>query len=360
MDADYTDAFGAHVTRSIRFNSSTTDAYSHGANLLESDVVDIVGLAINRGLELNTDGVYFVVTSADVDIAQYRLPDGTPIGAGQCRTYCAWHNYAGLLNASGTLKYGLLPDPTRCPDNCVVLNTTLSPNGQIGFDAMATYFVHELEETATDPEFTGWYAPAAQGGPNPEIGDLCGPIFPGPGTPGGSGSYPGKSGGTADLRLGDRDYYVQTGYQLSSQSCVIGEPLPVLPPRPANCSVRVDCSATAHIACDAIAENVELRLIPQVGPILTQQVQGPSSAPLAFSDAGPQLYPPNTTLGSDAWWYEVCSVDANGRSCSAILFAEPPTSCSGAGSGGGGGGGAYVGRGTLSCPPGRICVRTQM
>jgi len=34
---------------------------------------------------------------------------------------------------------------------------TSSPNGNVGLDAMASVMVHEVDETLTDPFFTGWY-----------------------------------------------------------------------------------------------------------------------------------------------------------------------------------------------------------
>src|SRR6202035_4540598 len=116
-------------------------------------------------------------------IASHHLPTGlgteyfilTPQNVGSCadgtskdcaiQSYCAWHSLGG--STAGTILYAYEPwlQGTTCDINRVHNFTNLYTSG---IDSVVGTFSHELSETMTDPELTGWYS-----GSFDEIGDKC-------------------------------------------------------------------------------------------------------------------------------------------------------------------------------------------
>src|SRR5579884_1605848 len=81
INTTYSDGSGRNVPNSVTFREATTDNYSHGKSLSDSAVRAIATSAINSGrLPLDPNGVYFVLTSADVNET-----------SGFCSQYCGWH-----------------------------------------------------------------------------------------------------------------------------------------------------------------------------------------------------------------------------------------------------------------------------
>jgi hypothetical protein len=119
-----------------------TDKYALGKTLTDSNIATIVSNAISGGLPLDANGVYFVLTSADVTAS-----------SGFCNQYCGWHTYGTLSGMP--IKYSFVGDSSRCPSSCQAQAT--GPNGASGADGMASIIVHELEEAATDPQLNAWY-----------------------------------------------------------------------------------------------------------------------------------------------------------------------------------------------------------
>src|SRR6266403_6148349 len=69
------------VRNRVNYAGSITDSYSYGAALTDNDVGNIAQNAVVSGkFPLDQNGVYFVLTSADVDET-----------SGLCTTYCAFH-----------------------------------------------------------------------------------------------------------------------------------------------------------------------------------------------------------------------------------------------------------------------------
>lgn len=67
INTSYYDFNGNHVNNYIVFGGEYFDRYSWGTILSDASVLAIVANAINRGyLPLDSDGVYFVLTSQDV------------------------------------------------------------------------------------------------------------------------------------------------------------------------------------------------------------------------------------------------------------------------------------------------------
>jgi hypothetical protein len=105
----------------------------------------IVRTAITNGLPKDANGVYFVLTSSDVNET-----------SGFCTVYCGWHDHTTI---SGTdIKYAFVGNPDRCPSACEA--QTISPNNNAGADGMASIIAHELEEATTDPDLNAWWQTA--------------------------------------------------------------------------------------------------------------------------------------------------------------------------------------------------------
>jgi len=187
INTTYTNGTGTKVSNSVALIFQTTDNYSRGKSLTDADIVTIVNNAIApKGfLPLDLDGVYFVLTSADVNET-----------SGFCTSYCGWHNYTTV---SGTVvKYAFVGNGDRCPSACEA--QTISPNGNAGADGMASILSHELEETATDPRLSAWW----QTSTGEENADKCAWIF------GSEKTLP--SGAKYNMTMGGVHYLIQENW----------------------------------------------------------------------------------------------------------------------------------------------------
>jgi hypothetical protein len=185
INTTYYNGSKAHVVNSVTFGGSTTDNYSRGTALSDSGVQGVVSDAINSGrLPNNSAGVYFVLTSADVNES-----------SGFCTQYCGWHTYGTI--AGSNIKYSFVGNPDRCPLSCAA--QTVSPNGNAGADGMASIIAHELEEAVTDPNINAWYQGRYQ-----ENADLCAWTF------GTTTTLP--SGAEYNMTLGSRNYLIQQNW----------------------------------------------------------------------------------------------------------------------------------------------------
>ena len=185
INTTYYNASNAHVVNSVTYGGSTNDNYSRGTSLSDSGVQGVVSDAITSGrLPNDPNGVYFVLTSADVNES-----------SGFCTSYCGWHTY-GMI-AGSNIKYAFIGNPDRCPSACAA--QTVSPNGNAGADGMASIIAHELEEAVTDPNINAWYQGRFQ-----ENADKCAWTF------GSTTSLP--SGAQYNMTLGNRNYLIQQNW----------------------------------------------------------------------------------------------------------------------------------------------------
>lgn len=144
INTTYHDGSNNAVSNSAMLNGQTSDNYSRGMTLRDSDVQSIVSAAVTSGrLPGDQNGVYFVLTSADVNES-----------SGFCTQYCGWHTH-GSIPGLTDVKYAFVGNPDRCPSACE--EQTASPNDNAGADGMASIIAHELEEAATDPDLNAWY-----------------------------------------------------------------------------------------------------------------------------------------------------------------------------------------------------------
>jgi hypothetical protein len=185
INTTYTDGTGHSISGQVIHTGSTNDNYSHGTNLGDADVQAIVGDALaspslNHGYP-DLNGVYFVLTSADVNET-----------SGFCTRYCAWHTH-GTINGND-IKYAFVGNPDRCPSACAAQTT--SPNDNAGADGMANMIAHELSEAVTDPDLNAWYDRRGL-----ENGDKCNWNF--------GHTTTASNGSQYNVTLGVRNYLLQ-------------------------------------------------------------------------------------------------------------------------------------------------------
>ena len=143
INTTYYNGSNVHVTNHVAFGGSTSDNYSHGTSLSDASVEAVVSSAISSGrLPKDTNGVYFVLTSQDVNET-----------SGFCTQYCGWHTSATISGSD--IKYAFVGNAARCLSSCAAQST--SPNNNPGADGMASVVAHELEEATTDPDLNAWY-----------------------------------------------------------------------------------------------------------------------------------------------------------------------------------------------------------
>jgi len=130
------------VSGNFSLVQSTTDNYSKGKSVSDAGIKAIVTSAINHGLPKDTNGIYFVLTSSDVNES-----------SGFCSQYCGWHTHGTIL--SSDIKYAFVGNPDRCSSACEA--QTVSPNGDSGADGMASIMAHETEEAVSDPDLNAWW-----------------------------------------------------------------------------------------------------------------------------------------------------------------------------------------------------------
>jgi hypothetical protein len=138
INSTYYNGSNQHVSGAIAYAGSSNDNYSHGTSLSDTAIQQIVA-ATNP---TDTNGVYFVLTSADVTAS-----------SGFCTQYCGWHTAASI--GGRDIKYSFVGNPDRCPTSCA--EQTTSPNGNAGADGMASIIAHESEEAISDPDLNAWY-----------------------------------------------------------------------------------------------------------------------------------------------------------------------------------------------------------
>jgi hypothetical protein len=185
INTTYYNGSNVHVSNSVAYKSSTTDSYSHGTTLSDSAVQAVVSSAITSGkLPKDTNGVYFVLTSSDVNES-----------SGFCTQYCGWHTH-GTISGSD-IKYSFIGNPDRCPSACEAQST--GPNGNAGADGMASIISHELEEAVTDPDLNAWYDNRGY-----ENADKCAWTF-------GSTST-ASNGAKYNVTLGSRQFLIQQNW----------------------------------------------------------------------------------------------------------------------------------------------------
>jgi hypothetical protein len=146
INTTYYNGAGTHVSNSVHFAGSSSDNYSRGKTLGDSDIQAIVAAQAPT----DTNGVYLVLTSSDVGES-----------SGFCTQYCAWHSHATIDGKD--IKFGFVGDPAHCATvppyytPLVCEQQTTGPNGSSSADGMASLISHEFEESVTDSDLNAWF-----------------------------------------------------------------------------------------------------------------------------------------------------------------------------------------------------------
>jgi hypothetical protein len=170
------------ISGNVAFGGEITDSGT-STSLSDADIQTIVGRNIGGSkLPYNANGVYFVVTSSNVNE-----------NTGFCTQYCGWHTYGNVT--AGHVRYAFVGNANRCLSACAAQSK--SPNNNAGVDGAISVLSHELEETNTDPDISGWLD--SRGAEN---GDKCAWTF-------GHAQYQTANGSWANMAFGGHDWLIQ-------------------------------------------------------------------------------------------------------------------------------------------------------
>lgn len=192
-----------YVDGRVNFMQSVYVGYTDGLLLRHADISSVVERVIGNGkLPYDPVGIYYVLTSADVD---------QTFGFSEfCSDYCGWHDNFTILNQN--VRIAFVGDSMRCPSDCTlqeeykIAGFNSTPNGDWSADSMATIVLHELSEVVTDPD------PEIQVAWNDESGyenaDKCAWTY---GT-----LYVTANHSVANVPIGNRHFLVQQNWVLDN------------------------------------------------------------------------------------------------------------------------------------------------
>lgn len=130
------------VTGLVSLAGNSSEAYPFGSTISDSGVQQAVAKKINNGtFPLDTNGLYFVITSSDV------------VNPGFCSSFCGWHTH-GTINGKD-IKYSWVGNPDRCITSCA--QQSPGPNNNSGGDGLVNIIAHEMEEAISDPDLNAWW-----------------------------------------------------------------------------------------------------------------------------------------------------------------------------------------------------------
>ncbi len=201
------DAAGRHVPKSISYSGSAAEPYSQGISLDAEGVLRALEAAFHHGtLPLDPNGLYFVLTSADVEET-----------SGFCTDYCSWHHHAKIGRVD--VKYAFLGNPAHCPEACELVPGN-TPNGDAAADAMVAGLAARINEMVTNPDGDGWFDEAGL-----ESTDKCLATADPFGL-----TFIAADGARANLRLGARNFLVPRSWvnddtAASGGRCALAAPL---------------------------------------------------------------------------------------------------------------------------------------
>ncbi|CAF4510614.1 unnamed protein product [Rotaria sp. Silwood2] len=136
------------TTGPLTLGSTTTDNYSYGTQLTGSNIPRIIYNHIKSGqLQNDLQGIYLVLSSSDV---KENYSSSASFGT----NYCGYHS---AFSVSGSRYiYGFIGNPQKSIGSCSVYNHLVSPNGDVGVDAMLGPVAHEIMEAMSDPLLNAW------------------------------------------------------------------------------------------------------------------------------------------------------------------------------------------------------------
>ncbi len=203
INIGYTGSGGTAVSGNLGTVQEASVGYISGARakrLRDSDIKSIVSSYISSHGGAQSNAVYFVLTSSDVNET-----------SGFCTQYCGWHTN-GAINGVD-VKYSFVGNANRCLSGCAA--QSVGPNGNAGVDGMASVLTHELEEALSDPDLNAWYD--ANGAEN---ADKCAWTF-------GSAQHTASNGASYNVTLTNplnnatRNFLLQRNLKASDSKCYV-------------------------------------------------------------------------------------------------------------------------------------------
>jgi hypothetical protein len=209
------------IQNSVNYKASINTFAVNGVKkttLSDTDIKNVVAAAITGTPAFQVagkpdpNGLYYVFTSA-----------GISASSGFLTKYCGWHSAATINTV--TTKFSFVGDPSKSIATCAGQSAN-SPhssanNNLVAGDAMVSVIVHELEETATDPQLNAWYDTSGY-----ENGDKCAWTF-GAATSGTNALNATAYSYNYSTVLGGvtHNWLLQQNWQItaSPQSCVISQ-----------------------------------------------------------------------------------------------------------------------------------------
>ncbi|CAI5459436.1 unnamed protein product [Closterium sp. Yama58-4] len=182
------------VSPDITLGGTVTDDGSNGWQSI--DLGTIVNTHAGTDLPIDTDGIYLVLTSSDVQVD------------GFCDSFCGFHTQT-TLDSGENVAVGFIGSH----DNCCTYSD-VSPNGMPGIDSMISTIGHEIAEAATDPDVSsGWMAADGE-----ENADMCAWQY------GDVSQDTDGNGNTYDYNMVGNDgmrFMVEANFDLITNSCQI-------------------------------------------------------------------------------------------------------------------------------------------
>ena len=163
-------------------------------------------------LPLDSNGLYFVLTSSDVVTSGFVNSSS--------KKFCGYHSYLNpAKDNTKSIAYSFVGDPGANLGSCNGQSVAgVSPNANPAADAMTSVIAHELVEAVSDPLLSAWWDPATGG----ENADLCAWTF------GTQSNAP--NGAKFNVRASGRRYLIQQNWNpdLSSGNCQSGINTPLV------------------------------------------------------------------------------------------------------------------------------------
>ena len=137
-----------------------------------------------------------VITAGSKPIYVYIGANNTRLSSGFGTAYCGWHSI-GTIGVKNIPYIAIQDFTSTYTRSCSA--QTISPNGDVPLDAVASILVHEIDEALTDPDLRTWYD--SRGAEN---ADKCAWTF----TP----TFGAKNGGMANFTAGGYEYLIQRNW----------------------------------------------------------------------------------------------------------------------------------------------------
>jgi hypothetical protein len=301
--ATYVDSHGTPAASQATYAGSTIDAYSKGSNLNDAALQAIVAHAITtHALPSDANGVYFVLTSADVTYIN-------PPVESFCQNMCGKHS---ATNVNGVqIKYAFVGDPLWCANtrvgNCYALTAAEAPNSNLDADTMVNNVAHELAEAITDPLPGSAYFQSQGEGAGVEVADACAYYYDPYYHLGGTGPK------LANISLGGNNYMIQELYaNLGSGYCTMeGPSVP-------SCWVGNLCPS-GNVGVNCFAPIAGGDIVLRRNGVAVQTASLTTIAEAYSLSTTLQTMMSSATPGAASW--DVCSTDGKGG----LLCTSPQT-----------------------------------